>query len=598
MDTEVNIMRITYKTILAALGLAFVVSPIFAQAETGVEAQWFNGTYLNNKKWDYTTDYQVPNYGTHDWIADHAKNLLPRYERKWIDQNRRNFLLGTEAPDNASLQVFPGVYGYGDFYNHEIWFNASQQVTKDNAAVRAQEEFELSNSKLPWSERWAAYYAGTLAHYVGDISAYPHVMGSGSHRGEESHHSEYERGVNEWMKRYAGGLFEQYISADGLAVADPYDETIDVAAKVDFGDGALLDAGWMNTNLPLIGNSWRPQSEVTYRRSAGLAMNEAVNSLADLYHTLAVQNGYVVERYQEYRSSTKAAIKVSKKLFPSRYSANAVALVAHNRSPEAMAATPFIKQQNGSILISNKNHIDSRTMTELRRVLNSATRKVYIVGHKDSIGWSVGRQLRDAGFTVERISGKNNYVTAIEASKRVDTAIGCVVVPRWSAAMAPAASVAAGKEYPLLFSGKRLHGSVRNFLTNTDKGRSIQIIYLVGNNEDIPSQVRTDLAGMGKVVIDLTKKGNPAAVARMAQYFYTIPTEAIVYHPKDVNSILAAPLLSAANGAPMLISYYKSLPQASRDYLSQKKSFLNHGYVFGPMSHISYRAERIFGVKL
>lgn len=62
----------------------------------------------NGPSGDAATDEDHPNcdivpYATHDWIADHARALLPQQERQWIDQNIKLYLLGTEAPDNDDI---------------------------------------------------------------------------------------------------------------------------------------------------------------------------------------------------------------------------------------------------------------------------------------------------------------------------------------------------------------------------------------------------------------------------------------------------------------------------------------------------------------
>ena len=60
----------------------------------GPVAAWKNGP-IGNAITNTETDCTNPPYATQDWVADHARALLPGNERAWLDPHRRLLLIGT-----------------------------------------------------------------------------------------------------------------------------------------------------------------------------------------------------------------------------------------------------------------------------------------------------------------------------------------------------------------------------------------------------------------------------------------------------------------------------------------------------------------------
>jgi len=141
---------------------------------------------------DHPSCENIP-YSTHDWVADHARDFLPEEERKWLDDNKKLYLLGTEAPDNDDIPdtcMAPN-NGYDDRRKgHSVkWkedFSAFEQ-NQDRAAFRAKGEYLKAEQAIREGNLAdAAYYAGAMAHYIGDVSQYGHSVDF------EDHHSDYE----------------------------------------------------------------------------------------------------------------------------------------------------------------------------------------------------------------------------------------------------------------------------------------------------------------------------------------------------------------------------------------------------------------------
>lgn len=181
----------------------------------------------NGPSGDAATDEDHPNcdvvpYATHDWIADHARALLPQQERQWVDQNIKLYFLGTEAPDNDDIPDTcnaPG-NGYDDRnQGHSIeWNSDHSEMVTDRAAFRAKGEYLKAVQAIKAGQLAnAAYYLGAMAHYVGDVSQYGHSVSF------EDHHSDYEGLVRSRTRSFDAGDFETYIVLGELSEIDPYD---------------------------------------------------------------------------------------------------------------------------------------------------------------------------------------------------------------------------------------------------------------------------------------------------------------------------------------------------------------------------------------
>ena len=96
---------------------------------------WSNG--------GYSADPTQPDYGTHDWIAQHALDFLPDNEKQYITSNLAVYLYGTELPDNSQT---PG--GIGDTGKHHIYYYSNGSLQDDASAKRASEEYQKALTYL------------------------------------------------------------------------------------------------------------------------------------------------------------------------------------------------------------------------------------------------------------------------------------------------------------------------------------------------------------------------------------------------------------------------------------------------------------------
>ena len=229
----------------------------------------------------YSADPSDPDYGTHDWIAQHALDWLPDNEKRYISDNLNDYLYGTELPDNGAAPD-----GIGDSFNHHVYYYSTGDLQDDISAFRAQEEYEKVIDRLTSGEdALAAKQAGIMSHYVVDLAVFGHVMGSSTDWGSEAHHSDYENYVRDRTTGYVSSEFDPYLEFDGdLVELEAYEGALDVAFVTTFGDGGdVKSCVWMDGNY-----DW---SDGVFRDGAGSSLNLAVNVLADVLHGVVVEVG-------------------------------------------------------------------------------------------------------------------------------------------------------------------------------------------------------------------------------------------------------------------------------------------------------------------
>ncbi|MGH7569472.1 MAG: zinc dependent phospholipase C family protein [Gemmatimonadales bacterium] len=259
----------------------FVGRPAAAVLTLLTVTAWNNGP-SGNTATSTTAECTAPPYATHDWIADHARALLPAAERAWLDPHRAVYLIGTEAPDNNEIAPACGTphRGYDDrSRGHSVEWNADwSALIKDRAAVRAREEYGKAVAAFQAGRpRDAAFYLGAMAHYIGDVSQYGHTVPWES----SSRHSAYEGWAANLTGSFQAGTFEAALVPDNLVIRTPYTAAKRISRATANGQGTILRAHDMEA---LQGH----RTDLGFRASVGASLSFGVNELADVLHTFYV----------------------------------------------------------------------------------------------------------------------------------------------------------------------------------------------------------------------------------------------------------------------------------------------------------------------
>ena len=304
---------LTKKHLLTLLSLVLILS-VFVPTVFA----WSNG--------GYSDDPSNPDYGTHDWMAQHALDWLPSDEREFIENNLTIYLYGTELPDNGQASD-----GIGDTLRHHIYYFSNGSLQDDSSAVRASEEYNITLSYLNANDFVnAAKHAGIMTHYIADMAVFGHVMGSSTNWGTEQHHSDYENYVNSRTNSYDDD-FNTYLSYDGsFDIITAYDAAKNLAYDTTFDIDGDLTCVRMDQHY-----NW---SNPVFKDRCGESLNLAVNYLTDVLHTLYIS-----------RSNAKRASSISCEVSSSSITIGDSVTVSGSISPSRSGVTVTISyKSNGS----------------------------------------------------------------------------------------------------------------------------------------------------------------------------------------------------------------------------------------------------------
>ena len=143
-----------------------------------------------------------------------------------------------------------------------------------------------------------------MSHYIVDVAVFGHVMGASTPWGAEddSHHSNFENHVNGDTKTY-DSAFNTCLHYDGsLTITSAYDAANNIAYDTTFDIDGDYTCVWMDNNY-----NW---NNPTFSNRAGESLNLAVNSLADVLHTLYIESGNTIPEFPSYQILTVVMLTI------------------------------------------------------------------------------------------------------------------------------------------------------------------------------------------------------------------------------------------------------------------------------------------------
>lgn len=238
----------TIKIVTMILLIAMMIVPACA---------WSNG--------GYSTNPNLPKFGTHDYILQKAINMLPVNMRSNVDMTAAYY--GTEIPDCTG-----GIYCKGDVVKHHVYYKADKTLQDGSAAIRAQAEYNLAKSYLQQGNKYQfSLHLGAMSAYISDMGVFGHTMGAGTAWGPETHHSDYESYVENHFSSF-GTSFDGALSSISAS-----DATLKLAKETTF-DASRYTNVWMDDNY-----GWTNAAFVSRTR---YLISYDTNIVADVIYTL------------------------------------------------------------------------------------------------------------------------------------------------------------------------------------------------------------------------------------------------------------------------------------------------------------------------
>jgi hypothetical protein len=134
----------------------------------------------------------------------------------------------------------------------------------------------------------AAFFAGAMAHYVGDLSQFGHVMGNGSQwkSVDASVHTRYEQEVEATIdsRKRTSSLPESFINNVAVSGTTPEEIADGVGANTERADG-IHNPRWMNDVYKQLMKRHKAKAEdwdSTLRKQTGENVNYSINAIVKL----------------------------------------------------------------------------------------------------------------------------------------------------------------------------------------------------------------------------------------------------------------------------------------------------------------------------
>ncbi|MCA0150322.1 cell wall-binding repeat-containing protein [Rossellomorea vietnamensis] len=236
--------------------------------------------------------------------------------------------------------------------------------------------------------------------------------------------------------------------------------------------------------------------------------------------------------------------------------ADEIILATGTNFPDALAGAPLAYHRDAPILLTGKNTLHP---TVKKAIQDLEVGKVTILGGPGVISDNVVKELRALDVTVNRISGKDRYDTAVAIAKKLPNNEAAVVVSGKNYPDALSiASVAAQYGYPILLSDKDSIPA-----SSLAQAKTYEYNYVIG--------------GTGVVSNSVLKKLNmPTRIAGQNRY----ETNANIIHEFDMSThfvfvatgnqfadALTGSVLAAYWGEPLLLTTPDKLHSSIRDLM-------------------------------
>lgn len=276
--------------------------------------------------------------------------------------------------------------------------------------------------------------------------------------------------------------------------------------------------------------------------------------------------------------------------------ASTVILTRDNNLADALTAVPLSKKYDAPILMNPKDRLDDQILQEIGYL--GAT-FVTIIGGEGAISKNIEDQLRNMGYSVERIAGADRYETSAKiASKFSSSETVYLAYGQGEPDALAASSFAAINGIPILLIDKdKIPVATQHELNRLAPHK----IVLLGGNGVIGTKVETDLK-KNYLVERLGGADRYETEWAILRSLFTNESKlyfsSALVSPKDVTSgqpfgdALLAASLAAKNNAVVINLPQNYMPKALDYFLLYNKGYISEARIIGNSKAISTLLER------
>ncbi|MDU5808279.1 MAG: cell wall-binding repeat-containing protein [Finegoldia magna] len=285
-----------------------------------------------------------------------------------------------------------------------------------------------------------------------------------------------------------------------------------------------------------------------------------VKSFEDLYKQFENSRISGENRYQ-------TAIEISKKHFTSSEN---IVLTSANELVDSLTSTPLATSLKSPILLSGKSEVNANTLNEIKR-LNA--KNIYIVGGESTIPKTVESNLKQQGYNVVRVSGKDRYRTSVEVGKKVLEKSGNKnkIVLASGSNMVDALcgnSISAKENIPVLLTQI---DELNEYTKKAIKQWNVNEIVIVGGKLSISGKVEQDLKSMGIKITRLSGKDRFETSVEVAKCLYPNAEKILIANGYNYVDALVSGPITQINNTPIILFEKDKIPSSVQKYLNDSR---------------------------
>ena len=237
----------------------------------------------------------------------------------------------------------------------------------------------------------------------------------------------------------------------------------------------------------------------------------------------------------------------------------AVVLASGRDYADALAGVPFARSIGAPILLTDKDTLPADTLEEIQRL---GAGKVYILGGTSAVSTKVENAVKNAGCTVERISGSSRFGTAARAAEKLGAPKEIFFVCYNNFADALSVSAAAAlKKAPIIYLKKdgALDAETAAYLKSV-KGK-VANAYVIGGGSVVSDAMMKNAADalgltVGKTMNRIAGQNRYKTCIEVNKRFASVFTgkNVCIATGADFPDALAGGAFAALDGSPLLLA--------------------------------------------
>ncbi|WP_302328522.1 cell wall-binding repeat-containing protein [Salirhabdus salicampi] len=253
---------------------------------------------------------------------------------------------------------------------------------------------------------------------------------------------------------------------------------------------------------------------------------------------------------------------------------------------DALTSSVLAKKYNSPLLLTKPDHLGDNVVKEINRL---QPKTIYLTGGENAISKAIEHNLKQQGYEVKRISGKDRYDTSVQIANEIKHP-NELIITTGNERSPDALSVApyAGKmQIPIVFTGKdKLPDSVKQYIHQ----HGIKKVTLIGGEGAVSSRIESEIKKIGVSNIErIAGSDRFVTSVKIAERYSNELDRGKVFFASGVSFIDALPAspLAAMNEAPIILTQKDKIPSSLENWVKNQTNTINNVTILGGTGVIS-----------